>query len=70
MTQLLLVDDHPMCADALERALKPLRPQAICHRALTLKAALLLLAQSTLYEVIFLDLKLPDSHGIDAIGRC
>jgi DNA-binding NarL/FixJ family response regulator len=68
MMRMLIVDDHHLYVSALERELKQLRPQALCHRASNLQAALKLLSEPAKYDIVFLDLRLPDSQGVDAVA--
>jgi DNA-binding NarL/FixJ family response regulator len=68
MSQFLIVDDHHLYVAALEREIVSIRPSALVHRASTLKTALVLLAGRTEYELVFLDLKLPDSQGMEAVN--
>ena len=67
MSQFLIVDDHHLYVAALEREIARLRPNSLVHQASSLRSALILIANRTDYELVFLDLKLPDSQGVEAV---
>jgi DNA-binding NarL/FixJ family response regulator len=69
MTRILIVDDHWLYADALEKEVLRLRPGAQCTWTPTLAAAMELLGARPPFDFVFLDLKLPDAHGADALTR-
>jgi DNA-binding NarL/FixJ family response regulator len=66
MTQFLIVDDDTLFTRALEQELARLRPEALIHRAVRVESATRLL-QINRYDVIFLDLRLPDAQGIGVV---
>lgn len=69
MTRILIVDDHWLYANALEKELLRLRPEAQCTWVATLAGADELLQANGNFDFVFLDLKLPDAHGADALAR-
>jgi DNA-binding NarL/FixJ family response regulator len=68
MTNVLIVDDHPITRTGLGAILHT-RPQYhVCGEAGTLQEAVALFDRLR-PDVTLLDLKLPDGHGVDAIRR-
>lgn len=65
--RILIVEDHPLMADALRVHLKNMVPQVVCVQAGHLKDALTCL-QTQQYALVLLDLNLPDSHGIHTLN--
>lgn len=63
MLNILLVDDHPLVIDGIKTMLASVEGLQISAFAKTAKAALSTLEQST-FEVILLDLNLPDQDGL------
>jgi DNA-binding NarL/FixJ family response regulator len=64
--KLLLVDDHRMFSDGLTVLLKELSPNIHITAALSIAQAEL---QTDTYDLILLDLHLPDSFGFEGIKR-
>lgn len=65
--RVLIVDDHPVVVDALERLLKTDPRLEVVARARSLAEAGPLLARTT-PDVVLLDLRLLDSEGYDTIA--
>jgi two-component system, NarL family, invasion response regulator UvrY len=64
----LLVDDHPLILNALTRMLMTEYPDARFDEANTC-AQTLKLADEFIYDLIFLDLGLPDTRGFECLTR-
>ena len=60
---ILIADDHPMCAAALGMAARDVVPQAAIEQAGTLADAVAR-AEQQAFDVILLDLMLPDVQGL------
>jgi DNA-binding NarL/FixJ family response regulator len=67
MANILIVDDHWLFAAAVEREVRRLQPESECARAGSLADALVLLRLGKRFDLILLDLKLPDAHGLGAV---
>jgi DNA-binding NarL/FixJ family response regulator len=61
--QILVVDDHGLIRDALRDVLNELRPEAIVVQAANCRQAMQQVAESPDFELILLDLGLPDADG-------
>ena len=66
---ILLVEDHPMMADALSLSLGKLERPAQVRRATDLQAACQLAAEGPDPDLVMLDLGLPGCSGIEALER-
>jgi DNA-binding NarL/FixJ family response regulator len=66
--RILIVEDHPLMADALRVHLQRLLPQMVCVHAHSLQQALLCLQQAAGFSLVMLDLNLPDSQGLDTLN--
>lgn len=67
MSQILIVDDHTLFTQALEQELLRLSgPELLIHRAVTLDAAIKLLRIGK-YDIVFVDLRLPDAQGVSVV---
>jgi DNA-binding NarL/FixJ family response regulator len=66
---ILLVEDHPMMADALSLSLGKLERPPQVRRATDLQAACQLAAQGPDPDLVMLDLGLPGCSGIEALER-
>ena len=66
--QILLVDDHSLFRQGLSHLLKRLRPQPTILEASSGKAALTLLSE-TPFDLVLLDLHLPDLDGRSVLKR-
>jgi PAS domain S-box-containing protein len=64
----LLVEDDDLCAHVLRAALAKSTPKVDVERRGTLADAIIQL-QATRFDAVLLDLNLPDSAGLDTIGR-
>jgi DNA-binding NarL/FixJ family response regulator len=67
MAQILIVDDHWLFAAAIEREVRRLSPESECFRAGSLADALTLLRLGKRFDLVLLDLKLPDAQGLSAV---
>ena len=67
-SRLLIVEDHPILADALRTHVRLLVPGCQCLLAKDLAGGLLLLQQHAPIALVLLDLNLPDSQGIDTLN--
>jgi DNA-binding NarL/FixJ family response regulator len=67
MAQILIVDDHWLFAAAIEREVRRLQPDSECFRATSLADALTILRLGKRFDLVLLDLKLPDAHGLRAV---
>jgi DNA-binding NarL/FixJ family response regulator len=61
--QILVVDDHGLIRDALRDVLNELRPESIVVQAANCRQAMQQVAESPDFELILLDLGLPDADG-------
>lgn len=66
--QVLVVDDHPLIVDAVRFALESIRPEAVVIEADRLSEACRIVASARI-DLALLDLKLPDSQGVESIHR-
>lgn len=64
MTQILLIDDHPLVVDGVKTMLASVEGLQVSAFAKTAQEALHILEQQQ-FEVILLDLNLPDRDGLD-----
>jgi DNA-binding NarL/FixJ family response regulator len=65
----LVVDDHPLFCDALTLTLKSIADFEEIHTAGTLDASLDIVENETEFDLILLDLNLPDVNGLDGLVR-
>lgn len=65
--RVLIVEDHPLMADALRLHLHNLINPMVCIHAHSLQQALLCMQQPQGFAMVLLDLNLPDSQGIDTL---
>jgi DNA-binding NarL/FixJ family response regulator len=66
--RVLIVEDHPLMADALRVHLRSMLTQMICVHANSMQQGLWCLQQAQGFELVLLDLNLPDSQGIDTLN--
>lgn len=66
--RILIVEDHPLMADALRVHLHSLLLQMVCIHAHSLQQGLLCLQQAQGFALVLLDLNLPDSQGLDTLN--
>lgn len=65
--RILIVEDHPLMADALRTHLQSLVPQVQCVQAGNLHDGLVCMAANA-YALVLLDLNLPDCTGLDTLN--
>ena len=65
----LIIEDHPLMADALRAHLESLAPQVQCVQAGNLNEGLACMAAHS-FDLILVDLNLPDSAGLDTLNAC
>ncbi|MEN9689371.1 MAG: hypothetical protein RI998_1368 [Pseudomonadota bacterium] len=65
--RVLIVEDHPLMADALRVHLHGLLHQMVCTHAHSLQQALVCLQQTPGFALVMLDLNLPDSQGLNTL---
>lgn len=65
--RILIVEDHPLMADALRAHLQTLLPMVACTHAGNMVQGLACL-ESQIFDLVLLDLNLPDSHGMDTLN--
>jgi len=63
--KILVIDDHVLIREALQRVLRELKPDAIVDEAATSRQALDRIRSGADYELILLDLTLPDVDGFE-----
>ena len=66
--RILIVEDHPLMADALRAHLHSLLLQMVCIHANSLQQGLRCLQQTQGFALVLLDLNLPDSQGLDTLN--
>lgn len=66
--RVLIVEDHPLMADALRVQLHSLLLQMTCVHAHSLQQGLLCLQQTPGFVLVLVDLNLPDSQGLDTLN--
>jgi DNA-binding NarL/FixJ family response regulator len=67
MKRLLLVDDHPLFRQALCAVLSWAQPDFVIDEADTLEKASATLSRKRDYELVLLDLKMPDCNGFSGL---
>lgn len=65
----LIVEDHPMVADALQSLLQKLNPQLQCIRCACARTALVQLQSGRSWHRIYVDLDLPGAHGLSLVRQ-
>jgi DNA-binding NarL/FixJ family response regulator len=63
----LIVDDHPLFLEALQRAIVTVLPTAETVDASTIEAAKAELGTNARFDVVLLDLSLPDARGFEGL---
>ncbi len=63
----LVVDDHPLFLEALQRAIKSVLPEATTIEASSIEAAKSELQGRTRFDVVLLDLSMPGTRGFDGL---
>jgi DNA-binding NarL/FixJ family response regulator len=64
---ILIVDDHPLFVEALQRAISTAFPETTAHSAISLAAAKQHLTSGTPFDIVLLDLALPGIRGFDGL---
>lgn len=64
---ILIVDDHPLFVEALQRAVASAFPDTITHSAISIEAAKSQLESGVSFDVVLLDLALPGIRGFDGL---
>lgn len=66
-THILIVDDHPLFVEAMQRTISVVLPGAQTREAISIADAKSLLEGSTSFNVVLLDLALPGTKGLDGL---
>ena len=66
--RILIIEDHPLMADAIAVSVQSCLPQAHCFFATHLSSALEQLASHQPWVLVLVDLNLPDSQGLDTFN--
>ncbi|RUO98687.1 response regulator transcription factor [Hyphomicrobium sp.] len=64
---ILIVDDHPLFVEALQRAISTAFPGTVAHSAISIEAAKTELGSGTPFDIVLLDLALPGVRGFDGL---
>jgi DNA-binding NarL/FixJ family response regulator len=64
---ILIVDDHPLFVEALQRAIGSAFPETMTHSAISIEAAKGQLNSGISFDVVLLDLALPGIRGFDGL---
>jgi DNA-binding NarL/FixJ family response regulator len=64
---ILIVDDHPLFVEALQRAITTAFPETVTRSAVSIEAAKHQLDGSISFDVVLLDLALPGIRGFDGL---
>ena len=67
--RLLVVDDHPLVREALTGVLAQLRPEAQVEGVGSARELRQALSRAPAADLVLLDLKLPDAHGMDLLAE-
>ena len=65
--RILIIEDHPLMADAIAVSVQSFLPQAQCVLAHRLQTAIKFLASPTPWALVLVDLNLPDSQGLQTL---
>lgn len=63
----LIVDDHPLFLEALQRAITSVFPNAATIEASSIESAKAELVKEARFDVVLLDLSLPDARGFEGL---
>ena len=66
--RILIIEDHPLMADAIAVSVQSCLPQAQCHIATALSSAMCLLSSTETWALVLLDLNLPDAQGLHTLN--
>lgn len=69
MARVLICDDHPVVRDAITVCLRAIVPDCEVALAATARQAIDRLAEPGWWDLVVLDLGLPDARGLDALTR-
>ncbi len=64
---ILVVDDHPLFIEALQRAIASAFPETMIYSAISLESAKSQLSSGVPFDVVMLDLALPGVRGFDGL---
>ncbi|MBW7473087.1 response regulator transcription factor [Marinobacter sp. M216] len=67
--QVLVVDDHPLFVDGVRQVLKKLNSSAVVSGANSAEAAIVLLESGKAFDLVFINLMMPDTCGLSVIYR-
>jgi DNA-binding NarL/FixJ family response regulator len=65
--RILIIEDHPLMADAIAVSVRSCLPQAQCTFAPNLQSALSQLSAPVVWALVLVDLNLPDSQGLQTL---
>ncbi|ADJ24919.1 two component transcriptional regulator, LuxR family [Hyphomicrobium denitrificans ATCC 51888] len=65
--RILIVDDHPLFVEALQRAIVGACPDTETHDAVSIDAAKKVLESKTPFDIVLLDLALPGTRGFEGL---
>ena len=65
----LIIDDHPLVSDALAGVLRQLRPGCQVKQAASAAEALAVLREDSGFDLVLLDLRLPDRPGLELLQQ-
>ena len=66
--RILIIEDHPLMADAIAVSVQSCLPFAQCHIATALSSAMCLLSSTETWALVLLDLNLPDTQGLHTLN--
>ncbi len=66
--RILIIEDHPLMADAIAVSVQSCLPQAQCEMAHCLQTALEFLASPIPWALVLVDLNLPDTQGLHTLN--
>ncbi len=69
MVRVLIVDDHPLFREALEGALKTADPKVRTVEAFDISNAVDILSKDKRFDLILLDLNIPDVNGFEGLMK-
>ncbi len=66
-TGILIVDDHPLFVEALEQVIQSTFPAATVAKAASIETARAVLDKDARFNLILLDLSMPDTRGLEGV---
>ena len=66
--RILIIEDHPLMADAIAASVQSCLPLAQCHIASSLSSAVCHLSSTETWALVLLDLNLPDAQGLHTLN--